>query len=127
MPTFSSSQEENKQSALPDEPSTPAQEILSSSSLSTSELEEIVTQTVAPATPSYDTESSSTTINSASGSESHSQASNYVLSSVILIPPSNPAQIQSSQGSQEVKESTYSDAVLPTKQPEILSSVVDSV
>jgi len=81
---------------------------------------------VAPATPSYDTESSSTVINSASSTESRSQASDYVLSSVILIPPSNPAQIQSSQGSQDAKESGNSEAVLPTKEPEVLSSVLDS-
>lgn len=104
--------------------SVPAQEISSSFSSSTSELEDLVTPTVAPATPSYDTEPSTTT-NIASNIVSHSQENNYVYSSVILIPPSNPGQIQSSEGAQDDKESTYSEAV-PTKDPEVLSTVLDS-
>ena len=92
---------------------------------STSELEELVSPTVAPATPSYDAEPS-TTINTASSSiVSHPQENNYVLSSVILIAPSDPGHIQSSQGAQGDQESTYSEAV-PTRKPEVLSSVLDS-
>ena len=109
--------------------STQPQEISSSISSSTSELEELVTPTVAPATPSYETEPTSTVINSANSIEPHAQAHDYVLSSVILIPPNNPVQIQSSQGNQDVqvsKESTNSETVLPTKKPEVLSSVLDS-
>lgn len=100
------------------------QEISSSVSSSTSELEEVVTPTVAPATPSYDIEPSITT-NTASSIVPHSQENNYVFSSVILIPPSNPGQIQSSEGAQNVKESSYPEAV-PTKEPDVLSSVLDS-
>lgn len=109
--------------------STQSEEISSSISSSTSELEELVTPTVAPATPSYETDPTSTVINSGNSIEPHAQASDYVLSSVILIPPNNPAQIQSSQGSQDVKvskESTNSETVLPTKEPEVLSPVLDS-
>lgn len=91
---------------------------------STSELEELVSPTVAPATPSYDAEPS-TTINTASSIVSHPQENNYMLSSVILIAPSDPGQIQSSEGAQGDKESTYSEAV-PTRKPEVLSSVLDS-
>ena len=100
------------------------QEISSSASSSTSELEEVVTPTVAPATPSDDIEPFITT-NTASSIVSHSQENNYVFSSVILIPPSNPGQIQSSEGAQNVKESRYLEAV-PTKEPEVLSSVLHS-
>ena len=119
-------------SAPQDDPSTQSQEMSSSISSSTSELEELVTPTVAPATPSYETDPMSSIINSASSIEAYTQASDYVLSSVILIPPSNPAQIQSSQENQDVKvskvkESANSDTVLPTKEPEVLSSVLDSV
>ncbi|KAJ7389000.1 hypothetical protein OS493_034389 [Desmophyllum pertusum] len=117
-------EEDTKQSESSDDASTPSQEISSSFSSSTSELEELATPTVAPATPSYDTESS-TTISTASSIVSHSQANDYVFSSVILIPPSNPGQIQSSEGTQVVKESTYSEPV-PTQEPEVMSSVLDS-
>jgi len=101
-------------------------EISSSFSSSTSELEEVVTPTVAPATPRHDIEPSITT-STASSIEPHSQENNYVFSSVILIPPSNPAQIQSSEGAEnaKVKESSYLEAV-PTKEPEVLSSVLHS-
>ncbi|KAL9987720.1 hypothetical protein ACROYT_G002070 [Oculina patagonica] len=108
-----------------DEKSIPQQEILSPFSSSTSELEELVTPTVAPATPSYDAEPSTAAINTASSIVSHSQDNNYVFSSVILIPPSNPGQVQSSEGAQDDKGSIYSEAV-PTKEPEVLSSAVDS-
>lgn len=107
-----------------DDKSVPPQEISSSFSSSTSELEDLVTPTVAPATPSYDTEPSVTT-NIASNIVSHSQENNYVYSSVILIPPNNPGQIQSSEGAQDDKESAYSEPV-PTKDPEVLSMVLDS-
>ena len=116
-------------SASQEDLSTRSQDISSSISSSTSELEELVTPTVAPATPSYETDPTSTVVNSASSIEPQAQASGYVLSSVILIPPNNPAQIQSSQGNQDVKvskESTNSEIVLQTKEPEVLSSVLDS-
>lgn len=79
---------------------------------------------MAPATPSYDIEPSITT-NTASSTVPHSQENNYLFSSVILIPPSNPGQIQSSEGAQNVKESSYPEAVA-TKEPDVLSSVLDS-
>ncbi|KAM7427506.1 hypothetical protein ABFA07_021370 [Porites harrisoni] len=50
-----------------------------------------------------------------------------MVSSVILIPPSNPSQIQSSQGSQNVRAGTFSEGVVATKEPEVFSSVVDSI
>ena len=101
------------------------QEISSSYSSSTSELEEVVTPTVAPATPSDDIESSITTT-TVSSIEPHSQENNDVFSSVILIPPSNPGQIQPSEGVQSIKESSNLEAV-PTKEPEVFSSVMDSM
>jgi len=100
------------------------QEDSSSASSSTSELEELVTPTVAPATPSDDLEPS-VTINTASSIVPYSQENNFVLSSVILVAPSNPGQIQSSEGAQNVKESSYLEAVA-TKEPEVLSSVLHS-
>lgn len=101
------------------------QEISSSYSSSTSELEEVVTPTVAPATPSDDIESSITTT-TVSSIEPHSQENNDVFSSVILIPPSNPGQIQPSERVQSIKESSNLEAV-PTKEPEVFSSVMDSM
>ena len=100
------------------------QEVSSSYSSSTSELEEVVTPTVAPATPSDDIETSITT-STASSIKPHSQENNYMFSSVILIPPSNPGQIQSSEGAESIKGSSFLEAV-PTKEPEVLSSVMDS-
>jgi len=100
------------------------QEISSSFSSSTSELEEVVTPTVAPATPSDDIEPSITT-STVSSIKPHSQENNYVFSSVILIPPSNPGQIQPSEGAQNVEGSTYLEA-LPTTEAEVLSSVLHS-
>ena len=127
-------QEDTKNSDLAEEYSPVVmQEITSSFSSSTSELEEVVTPTVAPATPSDDIEPSITT-STASSIKPHSQENNYVFSSVILIPPSSPeqiqssegadpGQIQSSEGAENVKESSYLEAV-PTKKPEVLSSVL---
>ena len=83
-----------------------------------------MTPTVAPATPSDDVEPS-ITASTASSIKPHSQENNYVFSSVILIPPSNPGQIQSSEGAQNGKESSYLEAI-PTKEPEVLSSVLHS-
>ena len=121
-------QENTQQFSSPDDSLTTSQEVSSSFFSSSSELEDLVKPTVAPATPiaSYDSEMSSSIINTASSIDSYLQGSEYVLSSVIHIPPSNPAQIQSSQGSQDVKQGTYSEAVLATQEPEVLSSVLDS-
>ena len=102
--------------------------ILSTSS-STLEQEQLVTPTEAPATPSYDIDSSLPFTHSASSSESHAQASRDVLSSVIFIPPSNPVQVQSPKESRDLgvdKGDTASDTVHPTKEPEILSTVLNS-
>lgn len=119
-------QEDTKHPDSPDDDKAiPSQEISSTLASSTSELEELVTPTVAPATPSYDAEPSTAAINTASSIVSHSQDNNYVFSSVILIPPSNPGQVQPSEDAQDDKESTYSEAV-PTKEPEVLSSALDS-
>ena len=119
-------QKETQELPLSDD-SLMSQESTSSVFLSTSELEELVTPTVAPATPSYDADLSFTAVNHASNSESCSQPSEYMVSSVILVPPSNPSQIQSSQGSQNVRTSTFSEGVVATKEPEEFSSVLDSV
>ena len=124
---FISFQEDIKNSDSAEEYSRQVLQVVSSRySSSTSELEEVVTPTVAPATPSDDIEASITT-STASSINPHSQENNYVFSSVILIPPSNPGQIQSSEGAENIKESSYMylEAV-PTKEPEVLSSVMDS-
>ena len=115
-------QDDIKQSESSNDAPVPLQEasVLSSSTL---ELEDLVILTVAPATPTYDSTESSATIATASSIASNAQASSQVLSSVILIPPSNPGQVHSSDDTQRVKESTYSEA---TKEPEVLTSVVDS-
>ncbi|XP_073242213.1 uncharacterized protein [Porites lutea] len=118
---------ESQELPLSDDSLTTSQEASSSVFLSTSELEELVTPTVAPATPSYDADLSITIVNHASSSDSYSQPSEYIVSSVILIPPSNPSQIQSSQGSQNVRPGTFSEGVVATKEPEVFSSVLDSV
>lgn len=120
--------ENTQQFSSPDDSMTTSQEVSSSFFSLSSELEDLVKPTVAPATPiaSYDSEMSSSIINTASSIDSYLQGSEYVLSSVIHIPPSNPVQIQSSQGSQDAKQGTYSEAVLATREPEVLSSVLDS-
>lgn len=120
-------QKESQELPLSDDSLTTSQEASSSVFLSTSELEELVTPTVAPATPSYDADLSITVVNHTSSSDSYSQPSEYMVSSVILIPPSNPSQIQSSQGSQNVRAGTFSERVVATKEPEVFSSVLDSV
>ena len=43
--------------------------------------------------------------------------------SVILIPPSNPSQIQSSQGSQNVRAGTFSEGVVATKEPKVCNEL----
>ncbi|KAM7435877.1 hypothetical protein ABFA07_014262 [Porites harrisoni] len=118
---------ESQELPLSDDSLTTSQEASSSVFLSTSELEELVTPTVAPATPSYDADLSITVVNHASSSDSYSKPSEYMVSSVILIPPSNPSQIQSSQGSQNFRAGTFSEGVVATKEPEVFSSVLDSV
>ena len=124
---FCSLQKESQELPLSDDSLTTSQEASSSVFLFTSELEELVTPTVAPATPSYDADLSITVVNHASSSDSYSQPSEHMVSSVILIPPSNPSQIQSSQGSQNVRPGTFSEGVVATKEPEVFSSVLDSV
>lgn len=98
-------------------------------SSSTLEQEQLVTPTEAPATPSYDIDSSLPFTHIASSSESHAQASRDVLSSVIFIPPSNSVQVQSPKESRDLgvaKENSASDTVHPTKELEILSTVLNS-
>ena len=112
-----------------DHSSTSTPSIIVSLSSSTLEQEQLVTPTEAPATPSYDIDSSLPFTNTASSSESLAQASRDVLSSVIFIPPSNPVQVQSPQESRDLgvdKENSASDTVHPTKEPEILSTALNS-
>lgn len=112
-----------------DDSSTSSQRITVIPSSSAFELEELVTPTEAPATPSYDSEPSLPVTNTVSSIETHGQASNYILSSVILIPPSNPSQVQSSQEGKDLKAdegSSSSERAVPTEEPEVFSSVLDS-
>lgn len=112
-----------------DHSSTPTSSVIVSMSSYTLEQEQLVTLTEAPATPSYDIDSSLPFTHIASSSESHAQASRDVLSSVIFIPPRNSVQVQSPQESRDLgvaKENSASDTVHPTKEPEILSTVLNS-
>lgn len=87
-------------------------------------LEELVTPTVAPATPSFDTESTATLITGSSFA-SNPQTNGHVASSVILIPPNNSGQVQSSDSINGLKERSPFEPV-PTKGPEALISVLDT-
>lgn len=98
----------------------------SSSALPSSSLhlEEFLTPKVAPATPSYDTESTATTI-IGSTTAFNPQANGHVSSSVILIPPSNSGQVQASDPLVGVEERSQFEP-FPTKEPEVLISVLDT-
>ena len=87
-------------------------------------LEELVTPTVAPATPSFDTESTATLITGSSFA-SNPQTNGHVASSVILIPPNNSGQVQSSDSINGLKERSPFEPV-PTRGPEALISVLDT-
>ena len=88
-----------------------------------SEFEDIVTPTIAPATPTYDVEFSSAT--EPSSIAPHSQQTDTVHASVILIPPNHPSQVQSSESNQ-VAEGTMASEALPTAAPNVVSSLLDS-
>ena len=98
----------------------------SSSALPSSSLhlEELLTPKVAPATPSYDTESTATTI-IGSTIAFNPQANGHVSSSVIFIPPSNSGQVQASDPMVGVEERSHFEP-FPTKEPEVLISVLDT-
>lgn len=98
----------------------------SSSALPSSSLhlEELLTPKVAPATPSYDTESTATTI-IGSTIAFNPQANGHVSSSVIFIPPSNSGQVQASDSMVGFKERSQFEP-FPTKEPEVLISVLDT-